>query len=72
MKGMIRASEELTRTMSLLPHFSVPKQKLVCLKGVTAKTHSQGDRQPLVSNQKTILTGTGRKAGYRGREKGRL
>lgn len=58
MKG-VRASEELTRTMNLLPHFSVPKQKLICLKGVTAKTHSQGDSQPLSSNQKTILTGTG-------------
>lgn len=59
MKGMIRALEELTRTVNLLPHFSVPKQKLICLKGATAKTHSQGDRQSLASNQKTILTGTG-------------
>lgn len=71
MKGMIsfgRTDEDHESPSS----FQCPKAKARLPQGVTAKTHSQGDRQPLVSNQKTILTGTGRKAGYRGREKGRL
>lgn len=62
MKGVIRALRELTRTMNLLPNFSVPKQKLICFKGVTVKT-------PASSNQKTILTGAGGDKLSRGREK---
>lgn len=65
MKGVIRALEELTRTMNLLPNFSVPKQKLICFKGATAKT-------PASSNQKTRLTGAGRDRLSRGRGKDTL
>lgn len=44
MKGVMRALEEVTRSMNLLYNFSVPKQKLICFKGPTAKTHGLQDR----------------------------